>query len=503
MSRLLVVLALLGLAGPTSAQTDGLRIDRFLPPPTAGDGLALPTAQTVGHLEPAFGLVLDYALDPLVARSGQSGEGGSVIAHRAVANVMAALGVLDRLEFHLRVPVVLQAGNAPTIAGTSFAAPDLATLADPAFGGSVRLTDDEPEGVHLGALVEGFLPLTAPSGYASDQEFSLRGLLLLDYAVRTFALEVVAGASYRPERQLPGYRSASELHLGIGGRVAIGGGFDVLAELALSTGLRDDLAFQTAGTNLELLAGARYRLDLGLSIELGVGVGFLRAPGTPAFRAFAGFRWDPPPVPPADADGDGVVDELDPCPSAAEDLDRFEDADGCPDPDDDGDGVSDLLDACDREAEDADGWQDGDGCLDPDDDADGVADTEDACPRAPGGRASEGCPRTLRVEGDAIVLVREIDFAAGEATLVPSNGPLLDELSAVMLLDTAGHRWRVVVRASGGRRDDGRALAEARAAAIVRSLVGRGVAPEALEAGVGAPRDDDYVRIETLPPASE
>jgi outer membrane protein OmpA-like peptidoglycan-associated protein len=183
-------------------------------------------------------------------------------------------------------------------------------------------------------------------------------------------------------------------------------------------------------------------------------------------------------------------------------MDGFADEDGCPDPDDDEDGVSDLLDACDREAEDRDGWQDADGCLDADDDDDGLLDTEDTCPRAPGGRASDGCPTTLRIEGESIVLVRELDFAAGEATLVPSNGPLLDELSAVMLLDTAGHRWRIVVRASGGRRDDGRALAQARAEAIVRSLVGRGVAPEALEAAVGNPRDDDYVRIETLPAAS-
>ena len=503
MWRILVAFALLGPPAAASAQTDGLRIDRFLPPPTAEDGLVLPTARTVGHLEPAFGLVLDYALDPLVARSAQTGEGGSVVAHRVVANVMTALSVLDLLEFHLRVPVVLQAGNAPTIAGATFAAPDVATLSDPAIGGSIRIFGDGPEGLHLGALVEGFVPLTAPSGYASDQEFSMRGLLLLDYAVQAFTLEVVAGASYRPERQLPGYRSASELHAGLGGRFALGGGFDVLAELSLGTGLRDDLVLQAQGTNLELLAGGRQRLDNGLAIEFGVGVGFLRAPGTPAFRAFAGLRWDPPPAPPRDTDQDGLPDDLDACAEAAEDVDRFADEDGCPDPDDDEDGVSDLLDACDREAEDRDGWQDADGCLDADDDDDGLLDTEDTCPRAPGGRASDGCPTTLRIEGESIVLVRELDFAAGEATLVPSNGPLLDELSAVMLLDTAGHRWRIVVRASGGRRDDGRALAQARAEAIVRSLVGRGVAPEALEAAVGNPRDDDYVRIETLPAASE
>jgi hypothetical protein len=415
--------------------------------------------------------------------------------------VLAAIGVLDLLEFHLRIPVVFQAGNAPTVLGQPFAAPDVATVSDPALGGSIRILGEEPQGLHLGATVEAFIPLTGANGYASDQEFSMRGLLLFDYALTTFTVEVIAGAAYRPERSLPGYRSASELYFGLGGKFSLASSFELIAELTLATGLRDDLAFQAGGTNLELLAGGRYHTDMGLAIDFGIGLGFLRAPGTPAFRAFAGVRWDPPAAPPADADGDTILDEADGCPAEAEDVDRHADDDGCPDPDNDEDGVLDEPDQCDREAEDMDGWQDEDGCLDADDDEDGIVDTEDTCPRAPGNRATDGCPMTLRVEGDAILLIRSIDFAAGEATLVPSNGPLLDELSAVMALDTAGHRWRIVVRPARAGRDDGRTLAQARADSVVRSLVSRGVPEERLEAGVGNPRDDEFVAVQTLPPA--
>lgn len=54
------------------------------------------------------------------------------------------------------------------------------------------------------------------------------------------------------------------------------------------------------------------------------------------------------------------------CPETPEDLDGFEDSDGCPDLDNDGDGLPDTEDRCPDEAEDFDGFEDGDGCLDTD-----------------------------------------------------------------------------------------------------------------------------------------
>jgi hypothetical protein len=71
---------------------------------------------------------------------------------------------------------------------------------------------------------------------------------------------------------------------------------------------------------------------------------------------------EPEPTPPPDADGDGVVDADDKCPEQAEDIDLFEDEDGCPDDDNDGDGISDAQDECPFEAESADGFDDEDGC---------------------------------------------------------------------------------------------------------------------------------------------
>ena len=71
-----------------------------------------------------------------------------------------------------------------------------------------------------------------------------------------------------------------------------------------------------------------------------------------------------PPPPPPDADRDGIPDADDACPDRAEDMDGFEDTDGCPELDNDKDGVIDGLDRCQGEAETFNGYQDDDGCPD-------------------------------------------------------------------------------------------------------------------------------------------
>jgi outer membrane protein OmpA-like peptidoglycan-associated protein len=70
-----------------------------------------------------------------------------------------------------------------------------------------------------------------------------------------------------------------------------------------------------------------------------------------------------PPLP-GDSDGDGIADPDDRCPKEPEDLDGFEDGDGCPDLDNDHDGIVDSLDKCPSAAEVVNGVDDGDGCPD-------------------------------------------------------------------------------------------------------------------------------------------
>lgn len=85
---------------------------------------------------------------------------------------------------------------------------------------------------------------------------------------------------------------------------------------------------------------------------------------------------------PQDADKDGIVDEDDACPTSPEDLDNFDDFDGCPEEDNDQDEVEDIVDNCPLDPEDIDGFQDKDGCPEDDNDNDGIKDRVDKCPNA-------------------------------------------------------------------------------------------------------------------------
>jgi hypothetical protein len=79
---------------------------------------------------------------------------------------------------------------------------------------------------------------------------------------------------------------------------------------------------------------------------------------------------------PADSDGDGVTDDVDPCPQ------EYGEDGGCP-PDSDSDGLNDSKDPCPLVA------GSNNGCP-PDSDADGYTDDVDLCPSVAGG--NNGCP---------------------------------------------------------------------------------------------------------------
>jgi outer membrane protein OmpA-like peptidoglycan-associated protein len=97
-----------------------------------------------------------------------------------------------------------------------------------------------------------------------------------------------------------------------------------------------------------------------------------------------------------DDDRDGIKNDIDRCPKDAEDMDGYEDGDGCPDPDNDKDGILDKADTCPDKTEDRDGFKDDDGCPDPDNDGDGIVDIQDQCPNVAedfdGVDDKDGCP---------------------------------------------------------------------------------------------------------------
>jgi outer membrane protein OmpA-like peptidoglycan-associated protein len=238
-----------------------------------------------------------------------------------------------------------------------------------------------------------------------------------------------------------------------------------------------------------------------------------------------------------DRDGDGLLDSADRCPDQAEDKDAFQDDDGCPDPDNDqdgvldvadtcmnvpgtvalrgcpdgdGDGIADSDDKCPTQAEDLDGFEDGDGCPDLDNDKDGTPDLADTCPLDPGPAENKGCPDADR-DGDTVVdrldrcpaenglpknagcpdvsigdgrldIIESVYFKTDRAVIEPRSFELLDKVASVL---TSHDKLKIQVEGhtdSQGNDAYNKKLSQRRAEAVVAYLVKKQIARSRLTA---------------------
>jgi OmpA-OmpF porin, OOP family len=184
--------------------------------------------------------------------------------------------------------------------------------------------------------------------------------------------------------------------------------------------------------------------------------------------------------PEPDNDLDDILDPVDECPNDAEDRDGFDDSDGCPEPDNDKDGVLDGADACPAVAEDKDGVSDEDGCPDCDDDGDGVPECPQALDLCPGqrGEPGDGCAKKyglVVITETKIELKQTVFFDTRRATIRPVSFRLLDDV-AQALLDHPGLAVRIEGHTdSQGSESFNLTLSQRRAEAVRAYLVRKGI----------------------------
>lgn len=209
--------------------------------------------------------------------------------------------------------------------------------------------------------------------------------------------------------------------------------------------------------------------------------------------------------PDPDNDQDGVLDDVDgeggKCKNDKEDGDGFEDTDGCPDTDNDKDGVLDDADGeggkCKNEAEDKDSFKDGDGCPDLDNDDDGVPDTApdkcnltDATAGGPdtketknGYQDDDGCPDEIPQKLKQFTgVIAGINFKVNDAALTPASKPVLDKAVAVLQefkdlkMEIQGHTDDQPLKARAGAKfQNNQDLSQARAETVMKYFTDKGV----------------------------
>jgi len=192
-----------------------------------------------------------------------------------------------------------------------------------------------------------------------------------------------------------------------------------------------------------------------------------------------------PPKTDDDPDKDGILGAADKCPTEPEDMDSFEDDNGCPDLDNDADGIPDTNDKCALEPEDKDNFEDDNGCPDPDNDADGVPDAADKCIDQPetknGFEDDDGCPDEIPAKlAQFTGAIQGVTFKTNSADLAGASAKTLDKAVAVLAefkdikLEIQGHTDDVPLK-NNKKFADNTALSQARADTVKAYFVKKGI----------------------------
>ena len=542
-------LATLVFASGVQAQRAGqFDLNQFRPSELATDGFAVSTADGQGHKRFGVQIYMEYADDPLVFRTNDSGGNRvnlQLVKQQLTGHLMWNLGLWDHLVIFMDIPyqfIVKSGGEASDVlTGTPFESllASGSGMGDTYLGarGNLYGTRDDVFEIALQAT------MTISTASLADSEQNYRGQPdVSPYLGGWFELLMTFNPGDLVRIPLNfGYKlnntqslSNQDL-LALANEATWGAGLQVLvaqdkvmltAEGFGRTSLgRSDATARFANREnspIEVLGGIKYLHPKGFVVGAAGSAGVHTGYGAPDWRAtgMVGYTM-PERAPVLDTDGDGLLDPDDACPNEPEDFDGFQDEDGCPDLDNDGDGILDVDDECPNEPEDFDGFEDEDGCPDPDNDGDGILDVDDACPNEPGPPETNGCPDPDR-DGDSVPdrtdncpdepgtvanqgcqepqlvlitkeqlkILEKVFFQLNSARILPRAFPLLDNIASVIQAHPEIEQIRIEGHTDrSGTLDFNMKLSKRRAGSVVEYLVSKGVSKDRLVAeGFGPTR---------------
>ena len=522
---------------------DTYDFELFRPPADHYGYFAVPSAATLGHLQLGGGFIVNYQNDPIILVSedvryspplanveGDNGEG--IVDDRLSGNVQIGLGVSRYFSLTVDVPLVLwQDGYLPNskVLSTEDPPDRLITSGMGDIRAIPKIIALDRDRMPIGMAVA--IPVGFPTGtggsFLGEESVSLTPSTIFEFSdgpIRSrkysFRSSVMAGFHVRPQAEIRNVPVNNGMVYG----VAMGLHASVMEIIGEFHG--QVWGEQAAQQPAEVLGGIKLLAGDYVSINFGGGMGVLPGLGAPDWRMFGGVSVAPSFDPNMrDTDKDGVVDALDRCIREPEDLDQFQDDDGCPEVDNDADGLRDPVDRCPLDPEDEDGYQDGDGCPDTDNDKDGIMDVADRCPNEPetnngfqdddgcpddapvldtdgdgynddvdrcpydaedfdGEEDEDGCPdRRVVIEKNFIKIAEKIYFEFGKATIQERSDSLIAEIAETI---TANPQLKKI-RIEGHTDDVGSdvanlKLSQARADSVRDAIAAMGVAQSRLDA---------------------
>lgn len=333
-----------------------------------------------------------------------------VVENMVTADVMASLSLIEQLQLGIKIPVSWAEGHGIRLldgGGVDRAEGELSAvgLGDIQLEVKGRFLGSAGDVLVLGGYLYGTAPmgfLTAEGSYIGNSSPAVGGAVVLDGDLGPFSYGANLGGIFRATADI-----GPTTTIGPEARWSLAAGYEVspiIRAVVDVFGASDFSTKDLGASSVEADAAAQFRpLGKTLTLTAGGGVGIFRGVGVPVGRALLGILYS---AEATDRDGDGIMDDKDACAEAAEDMDGFEDGDGCPELDNDHDSLPDSADKCPDEQEDVDNFEDSDGCPEPDNDKDGIDDVSDHCPNEPENmndfEDTDGCPDVKDSDADGV-----------------------------------------------------------------------------------------------------
>ncbi len=544
-----LILALV-LAARAEEGDSGVDFELFKPHADFYGYAVVPGAATLQHMQLGAGVWFDYSDDPvvLVDASGQrvspnGSDDDGLVNERAQAHAQLAIGITRYGSMSVSLPLVVNQDGyeAPELGDAKLDKLASAGVGDLVLTPKAVILDRDQFPIGLAVTVPVSIPTGDSAAFLGEGSVSVTPQAVVEWSngklhtrQYTFRAAAMAGALVREPARL---QDTAIGHAAVYGAAL---GLRVVKPLELNLELHGNSSGSRASQNAaELLLGAKVLVADVVAVSAGGGTGLGGGVGSPDFRVYFGAT-----VAPnfdsglRDTDRDHVPDRRDKCLEEAEDVDKFQDEDGCPDPDNDADSRLDEIDKCPDDPEDDDGFMDNDGCPEADNDKDGINDADDQCPneagsadmagcpnrdsdgdgfgddldRCPydaedldGDRDEDGCPDEGRVtvEKGFIRIQDLIYFDTNKVTIQDRSSSLIDEIAKVI----AANPQLLRIRIEGHTDDVGSDIAnlklsQGRAESVKAALVARGIDPGRLDAaGFGemrpkVPNDSEANRAE-------
>lgn len=426
-------------ASPALAQDvdNEVSMQTFDPAVGPGNFLSTRTSSGIGgHLAWTAGAWANYGYEPFTVNSctapadadGNCPEGAlqeiKVVENMVTADIIGSLSLFEKYQLGLKIPVTWVDGHGLEVdenGDASAADGELSTvgLGDIQIEAKGRFYGEPGQLINLGAYIYGTIPMgtiTASGSYIGNSSPAVGGALIGDGKLGPIRYGLNLGGIYRATATVGGNTT-----IGPEFRWNAAAGYEVspiIEIVADAFGATDFNTKDLGATRVEVDAGV-HLVPLGnqLKFTAGGGVGVFKGAGVPTFRALLGVVYS---AASQDRDRDGIADDVDACPDAPEDMDGYEDGDGCPEFDNDQDGLPDEADKCPSEPEDVDGFEDKDGCPEKDNDKDGIPDASDHCPLQAETKNGiddlDGCPDEKDTDADGVPDERDKCIDAAEDT---------------------------------------------------------------------------------------